>query len=1067
MVAAMPTLEARLDGFYGEIQRVILSRQNPITGLLPASTAVNDHGDYTDAWVRDNVYSILAVWGLALAYRKTDLVAGRGYELEQSVVKLMRGLLFSMMRQAGKVEAFKQSQLPMDALHAKYSTSTGDTVVPDDGWGHLQIDATSIFLVMLAQMTLSGLSIVFTQDEVDFVQNLVYYIGRAYRTPDYGIWERGNKINHGGVELNASSVGMAKAALEAMSGLNLFGMKGGEKSVIHVLPDEIARCRMTLRSLLPRESMSKEVDAALLSVIGFPAFAIEDPEQVERTRQKIVDRLQGNYGCIRFLRDGHQTVVEDTSRLHYEPTELKAFEDIECEWPLFFTYLALDGVFRGDQKQTDFYLEKLAEVAVERDGLMLLPEVYFVPEGAIEAEKAVPKSQVREPNENVPLVWAQSLYYLARMLNEGLLLVADVDPLGAHRRVGYVRRATVQVALLAEDEPLQLRLAAYNIATQTVSQVEPIQVRPARDLALAYTRLGQNEKLGLSGRPMRLMRSLTTSKVFRVRDRSMVFLPAFLDEQKFYLTLDYHFLVSSIKGELAYIHRHWRQLGRPVMTLLITHEMLDRGEDAVLGLVQELQDGLCGDVPVKVGPLSQLMLTAGRDRLDFLPELETLKFLDLNHLMQFLNFKAMNTKPLTQFQELRLEREMIPSTLVRMLKASQNLYEQIEILAGLVRLKGLVFDTGIGTDQPVMVGRLIEEIYNKARRGDENGQPYWGIVRRAAGLLDKVDANLADAVVDILVRQKRIAVGRAYSEDSLIRDPLPLPELLEKIRHFCREDIRDRVLSQEILIYVNLLIKSDPSLFKNLLTVRVGYLILLLTSELARSSGVTQDEAYEMLMGLSPYEIYERLRGTLEGYESGYEVLRSQESLHLKVGGSLVDWVVAEAEPVVEAETEAEDWLRVRQVKGVSGAVGDEFYERVWLVLERCKGLVIGDKLERRNRLESELILSEMTRGEATFALQVEHLLNKIQAPEYRSANVEALMELAAIVERNPEFRIEEYVVLDILIGHGVRLAWLKRNPERGDRYDEFKGVAWSEFYRSSPYVVAGAVADAMRYLTE
>jgi phosphorylase kinase alpha/beta subunit len=1070
MVAAMPTLEARLDGFYGEIQRVILSRQNPITGLLPASTAVNDHGDYTDAWVRDNVYSILAVWGLALAYRKTDIVPGRGYELEQSVVKLMRGLLFSMMRQGHKVEAFKQSQLPMDALHAKYSTKTGDTVVPDDGWGHLQIDATSIFLVMLAQMTLSGLSIVFTQDEVDFVQNLVYYIGRAYRTPDYGIWERGNKVNHGGVELNASSVGMAKAALEAMSGLNLFGMKGGESSVIRVLPDEVARCRMTLRSLLPRESMSKEVDAALLSVIGFPAFAVEDPELVERTRQKIVDRLQGNYGCIRFLRDGHQTVVEDTSRLHYEPTELGAFKNIECEWPLFFTYLALDGIFRGDQKQADFYLDKLAEVSVERDGIMLLPEVYFVPEGAIEAEKKEPKSQVRLPNDNVPLVWAQSLYYLAKMLNEGLLLLADVDPLNAHRRVGYVRQATVQVALLAEDEPLQLRLAAYNIATQTVSQVEPIQVRPARDLALAYTRLGQNEKLGLSGRPMRLMRSLTTSRVFGVRGRSMVFLPAFLDEQKFYLTLDYHFLVSSIKGELSYIHRHWRQLGRPVMTLLITHEMLDRGQDAVLGLVQELNEGMCGDVPVKVGQLSQLMLTAGRDRLDFLPELETLKFLDLNHLMQFLNFKAMSTKPLSQFEELRLEREIIPSTLVRSLKRSENLYEQIEILAGLVRLKGLTFDTGIGTDQPVLVGRLIEEIYNKASRGDENGQPYWGIVRRAAGLLDKVDVNLADAVVDILVRQKQIAVGRAYSEDSLIRDPLPLPELLEKIRHFCREDIRDRVLSQEILIYVNLLIKSDPSLFKSLLTVRVGYLILLLTSELAGSRGVTQDEAYEMLMQLSPYEVYGKLRLVLEGYESGNEMLRSQESLHLKRGVTAVDWVVLETEtPVDEAADEetAADWLRLRRVKGASGDVPEDFYERVWLLLERCKGLVIGDKLERRNRLESELILSEMTRGETTFALQVEHLLNKIQAPEYRSANVEALLELAAIVERNPEFRVEEYVVLDILIGHGVRLAWLKGNPGGADRYDECKGLAWSEFYRSSPFVVAGAVADAMRYLTE
>ena len=30
-----------------------------------------------------------------------------------------------------------------------------------------------------------------------------------------------------------------------------------------------------------------------------------------------------------------------------------------------------------------------------------------------------------------------------------------------------------------------------------------------------------------------------------------------------------------------------------------------------------------------------------------------------------------------------------------------------------------------------------------------------------------------------------------------------------------------------------------------------------------------------------------------------------------------------------------------------------------------------------------------------------------------------------------------------------------------------FKAGAWSEFYQSSPFVVAGAVVDAMRYLTE
>ncbi|HEY9805714.1 MAG TPA: glycoside hydrolase family 15 protein, partial [Candidatus Obscuribacterales bacterium] len=362
--------------------------------------------------------------------RKVDEDRGRTYELEHSVVKLMRGLLFAMMRQTHKVEKFKATQSPLDALHAKYDTHTGDTVVGDGEWGHLQLDATSLFLLMLAQMTASGLSIVYSIDEVNFIQNLVYYIGRAYRTPDYGIWERGNKINHGNPELNASSIGMAKAALEAINGLDLFGVRGSQASVIHVLPDEIARARITLESLLPRESGSKEIDAALLSVIGFPAFAVEDRPLMERTRSAIIQKLQGKYGCKRFLRDGHQTVLEDTTRLHYEPWELQQFEHVECEWPLFFTYLLLDGLFQGDRDQVEDYQAKLKALLVEQDGLQLLPELYYVPQESIAAERQQPQSQKRLPNENVPLVWAQSLYFLGCMLSDGLIALGDIDPLG-------------------------------------------------------------------------------------------------------------------------------------------------------------------------------------------------------------------------------------------------------------------------------------------------------------------------------------------------------------------------------------------------------------------------------------------------------------------------------------------------------------------------------------------------------------------------------------------------------------------------------------------------------------
>ena len=91
------SIEAKLENHFNTIEKIILSRQDPVTGLLPASTAVNAHGDYTDAWVRDNVYSILCVWGLGLSYKKHYPDHQRSYFLGQSVVKLMRGLLGAMI----------------------------------------------------------------------------------------------------------------------------------------------------------------------------------------------------------------------------------------------------------------------------------------------------------------------------------------------------------------------------------------------------------------------------------------------------------------------------------------------------------------------------------------------------------------------------------------------------------------------------------------------------------------------------------------------------------------------------------------------------------------------------------------------------------------------------------------------------------------------------------------------------------------------------------------------------------------------------------------------------------
>jgi phosphorylase kinase alpha/beta subunit len=1068
-MASATHLSDRLAHYYRQVKAVILSRQNPVSGLLPASTAVTIHGNYTDAWVRDNVYSILAVWGLALAYRKLDENQGHTYELEHSVVKLMRGLLFAMMQQAPKVERFKDHQDPLDALHAKYDTATGATVVGDDEWGHLQIDATSVFLLMLAQMTASGLQVVLTVDEVNFIQNLVYYIGRAYRTPDYGIWERGNKLNHGKPELNASSVGMAKAALEAMDGLNLFGIRGGQSSVVHVLPDEISRARIILDSLLPRESGSKEVDAAVLSVISYPAFAIEDQALADKTRQKIVDKLQGRYGCKRFLRDGHQTVIEDTTRLHYEPEELLQFEDIECEWPLFFTYLYLDAQFRQDGAAIAHYGERLNAIAVAAGETALLPELYYVPEAAIAAEREHPHSQTRLPNENVPLVWAQSLYWLGQMVAEGLLTLADIDPLGRHRRVGQVRQTVVQVALIAENAELQQTLATYGIETQVPSQLTPVRVQPSGELSGVYAHIGYNEKLGLSGRPIRRLRSLTTARVFRIAGETVVFLPSFLDPQKFYITLDYHFLVAQVRSELAYIHEHWSATGRPTVTLLLTHDLFELGrhpihESPLLQLIQEMKGGQCSGVPVVLGPLYQLLLTAGTERID---DIGTYRFSSaqpryIPRISAFLAMVPEHNQPLNVWQIFHLERETVPVLLER-LRGSDNIYQQIEILSRLHTLEGPTFDTGLGQpDRPVTVADLLEEVYIKAGRLE-----LWLVVRRAAGLLGKMDVNLSDAVAELVARQKQVTVGKAYSEDSLIRDPMPHSEIIQKINRFCSDDERDRPLTQEILVYLSVLIKAEPELFEGLLTLRVGYLILLLTGELARRDRVPRDEAYDRLTALSPYDVKMCLRQVLASYSGLDRSLYKQESLTARAKAPITWGLVASSLEEQNGSAKVVDWWRQRQIDGELTRLPEAFYTEMWTLLQHCEGIIIGDKLDRRNRIDSELVLAEMTPGEANFAHRLEHLLNKIHAAEYRHLTVEALRELAAIFSGNPDLRFENYIVLDVLIGHAVRLAWVEGHPQRQGQYESQKAAAWSAFYQRSPKDCALYIAKALQFLAE
>ena len=60
----------------------------------------------------------------------------------------------------------------------------------------------------------------------------------------------------------------------------------------------------------PSPPLLQEIDAALLSIVSFPAFAVQKGDLIEQVKEEILTQLLGNYGCKRFLRDGYQTVKE-------------------------------------------------------------------------------------------------------------------------------------------------------------------------------------------------------------------------------------------------------------------------------------------------------------------------------------------------------------------------------------------------------------------------------------------------------------------------------------------------------------------------------------------------------------------------------------------------------------------------------------------------------------------------------------------------------------------------------------------------------------------------------------
>uniref|UniRef100_A0A3B5MRY2 Phosphorylase b kinase regulatory subunit n=1 Tax=Xiphophorus couchianus TaxID=32473 RepID=A0A3B5MRY2_9TELE len=907
----------KLDRYYNAVKTTILNYQSPTTGLFPVKT----FSDMKEAKVRDSLYCAACAWALGMAYRRIDDDLGRTHELEHSAIKCMRGILYCYMRQADKVSLFQRLLL--------------SCCFPQE----------SLLLFQL----------------ITFIVVIMWLIF--------------------GVSSHSSSVGLAKAALEAINGFNLFGNQGCSWSVIFVDLDAHNRNRQTLSSLLPRESRSHNTDAALLPTISYPAFAVDDDALYSQTLDKIVRKLRGKYGFKRFLRDGYRTANEDKNRRYYKPAEMKLFDGIECEFPMFFIYMMIDGVFRGNKAQVKEYQDLLEPIIFQSfEGHAVIPKYYYVPADFVEAEQNKHGSQKRFPSnsgrDGKMFLWGQAMYNIAKLLVDELINPKDIDPVHRYVPRQDQRNVSMRYSNQVNSFLLQVFLNTYGIQTQTPQQVEPIQIWPQKELVKAYRFLAVNKKLGLSGRPDRPVGCIGTCKIYRILGKTVVCYPIVFDLSDFYLSQDVMLLIDDIKNALQFIKQCWKMQGRPLFLVLIREDNIKGSRfNPVLDMLASFKKGVIGGVKVHVDRLQTLISGAFVEQLDFLrvneaeiPEFKSFEELELpKHSKVKRQTSTPNASDLEQQPEISVGEWQNKPTyeILQKFHDCNCLASQAQLACILLRREGPDF---LAKD-----GNLMDELERIYRRA--GSRKLWLAVRHAAAITRKYASSIAPHITTILVHGKQVTLGLFGHEEEVISNPLSPGVIQGIIYSKCSPQggEREAVLQQELVIHIGWIISNNPELFSGMLKIRVGWIVQAMKHELKIRGG---DLAPQDIYQLSPSNIKQLL----------LDVLQPQHT--------------------------ARSWLNRRQIDGSLNRTPLGFYDRVWQILERTpNGIVVGG-----THLPQQPTLSDMTMYEMNFSLLVEDTLKNIVLPEYRQIIVELLMVVATVLERNPELEFGDKVDLDSLV---------------------------------------------------
>lgn len=174
-----------------------------------------------------------------------------------------------------------------------------------------------------------------------------------------------------------------------------------------------------------------------------------------------------------------------------------------------------------------------------------------------------------------------------------------------------------------------------------------------------------------------------------------------------------------------------------------------------------------------------------------------------------------------------------------------------------------------------------------------------------------------------------------------ITAPLPETELRQLIHEAYGDDESTAMLTQELLVYLSMFIRTEPQLFHEMLRLRVGLIIQVMAKELSRTLACDGEQASEHLLNLSPFEMKNLLYHILSGKEfavssvarGNFSIVSCKSSRVSK--RSQIGLGDPDEDPSSMIDDRQGQWLRRRRLDGALNRVPRDFYPGVWSVLER------------------------------------------------------------------------------------------------------------------------------------